>query len=95
MQTGKRKRMGFTNRAATAVLIEDLLVTLGCLILCFLSIGRNFDGSLPYLSALIALEQVKVSVVLPFVINKSKAENTRGGITYETAIQTTQPRVDC
>lgn len=90
-----KRRLGFTNRAAVAVLAEDFLVTIVCLGLCFLSVRWNYSGSLPYLSALIALEQVKVSVVLPFVINKSKAENTRGGITYETALRSTEQQVDC
>ena len=89
----RKKRLGFTNRAATAVLVEDFLVAAACLAMCAASILRSFEGTLPYLSALIALEQVKVGVVLPFVINKSKAENTRGGITYEMAVQET--RVDC
>ena len=79
--------------AAAAVLVEDFLVTAACLAMCAASILRNFEGTLPYLSALIALEQVKVGVVLPFVINKAKAENTRGSITYETAVRET--RVDC
>ncbi len=90
-----RKRLGFTNRAAAAVLAEDFLVTLVCLGLCLLAVRRNYQGSLPYLSALIALEQVKVSVVLPFVINKSRAENTRGGIVYETALRETERKIDC
>ena len=82
----RKKRLGFTNRAVTAVLVEDFLVTAACLAMCAASILRSFEGTLPYLSALIALEQVKVGVVLPFVINKSKAENTRGGITYDAAL---------
>jgi len=32
---------------------------------------------------------------LPFVINKSRAENTRGGITYETALREINHHVDC
>lgn len=90
----RRKRLGFTNRAARAVLAEDFFVTLACLGLCWAAVRRGFEGSLPYLSALIALEQVKVGVVLPFVINKSKAENTRGGICYETALREREERVD-
>ena len=90
-----RKRLGFTNRAAVAVLTEDFLVTTVCLGLCLLSVWRNYQGSLPYLSALIALEQAKVSVVLPFVITKSRAENTRGGITYELALRQAEKQVDC
>jgi len=89
------RRLGFTNRAAVAVLAEDFLVTVVCLGLCLLSVWKRYEGSLPYLSALIALEQVKVSVVLPFVINKSRAENTRGGITFETALREAERKIDC
>ena len=90
-----RKKPGFTNRAAAAVLAEDALVTLVCLGLCLLAVRRNYQGSLPYLSALIALEQVKVGVVLPFVINKSRAENTSGGIVFETALREAEHKIDC
>ena len=90
-----RKRLGFTNRAAAAVLVEDFLVTMVCLGLCLLAVRRDYHGSLPYLSALIALEQVKVGVVLPFVINKSRAENTSGGIIFETALRESEQKIDC
>lgn len=90
-----RKRVGFTNRAAVALLAEDFLVTIVCLGLCVLAVWKRYEGSLPYLSALIALEQAKVGVVLPFVVNKSRAENTRGGITYELAVRETEKQVDC
>jgi len=33
--------------------------------------------------------------VLPFVINKARAENVRGGITYETALREQEKQVDC
>ena len=42
-------------------------------------------GSLPYLTALIAFLQAATATVLSFSLNKSKAENTTGGITYDTA----------
>ena len=90
-----KKRLGFTNRAAVAVLAEDFLVTLVCLGLCLLVVRRDYHGSLPYLSALIALEQVKVGVVLPFVINKSRAENTSGGIIFEMALREAEHKIDC
>ena len=45
----------------------------------------NFTGSLPYLTALIAFLQAATATVLSFSLNKSKAENTTGGITYDTA----------
>ena len=90
-----RKRLGFTNRAAVAVLAEDFLVTMVCLGLCLLAVRRDYHGSLPYLSALIALEQVKVGVVLPFVINKSRAENTSGGIIFEKALRESEQKIDC
>ena len=53
--------------------------------LCRISVANNYTGSLPYLTALIAFLQAATATVLSFSLNKSKAENTTGGITYDTA----------
>ena len=50
-----------------------------------ISVANNYTGSLPYLTALIAFLQAATATVLSFSLNKSKAENTTGGITYDTA----------
>lgn len=55
--------------------------------MCYIAVANNYTGSLPYLTALIAFLQAATATVLSFSLNKSKAENTTGGITYEANIK--------
>ena len=71
---------------AIGVLIVDAVATLAVLLLCGLAIVRQFDGALPYLTTLIGALQAVTGVVLGAYYNKSKAENTKGGIVYDTAM---------
>ena len=71
---------------AIGVLIMDAVATLAVLALCGLAIVRRFDGALPYLTTLIGALQAVTGVVLGSYFNKSKAENTKGGIVYDTAL---------
>ena len=80
------KRLGFTNRAAVFVLLEDAAVTGFVLYLCRLCILLGFTGSLAFLSALIALQQAKSTIVLTAIVNKNRAENTEGGIKHDTVM---------
>ena len=70
---------------SNAVLYSDYKSTMTTLDLCRISVANNYTGSLPYLTALIAFLQAATATVLSFSLNKSKAENTTGGITYDTA----------
>lgn len=80
-----KKKIGVSNKTALLVLAEDVLITTAVLGLCYLCIVRGYTGSLAFLSALIGLQQAKSAVVITATINKSRAENTRGGIVYEAA----------
>ena len=71
---------------AIGVLIMDAVATLAVLALCGLAIVRRFDGALPYLTTLIGALQAVTGVVLGAYFNKSKAENTIGGIVYDAAL---------
>ena len=71
---------------AVGVLLMDAAATLAVLVLCGLAIVRRFDGALPYLTTLIGALQAVTGVVLGAYFNKSKAENTKGGIVYDTAL---------
>lgn len=89
--------MGFTNKAAVFVLLEDATVTAAVLYLCRLCIVLGYTGPLAFLSALIGLQQAKSAVVITAIVNKSKAENTEGGIVYDAALRAsaTNPNIDC
>ena len=71
---------------AVGVLLMDAAATLAVLALCGLAIVRRFDGALPYLTTLIGARQAVTGVVLGAYFNKSKAENTKGGIVYDAAL---------
>lgn len=79
--------LSFSKLLVFAVLYIDYKSTMTTLDLCYIAVSNDYSGSLPYLTALIAFLQAATATVLSFSLNKSKAENTEGGITYDTAIK--------
>ena len=82
----KKKAWATSKVIAIGVLLMDAVATLAVLALCGLAIVRRFEGALPYLTTLIGALQAVTGVVLGAYFNKSKAENTKGGIVYDTAL---------
>lgn len=82
----KKKAWTTSKAIAIGVLLMDAVATLAVLALCGLAIVRQYDGALPYLTTLIGALQAVTGVVLGAYFNKSKAENTKGGIVYDTAL---------
>ena len=90
----RRSRKTTSQTIALWVLKVDAAATFAVLALCGLSIVRSFEGALPYLTTLIGALQAVTGVVLGAYFNKSKAENTKGGIVYDTALGNTAPHPD-
>ena len=85
--SGRRsKRQSTSHIIAIGVLIVDAAATFAVLALCALAILRNYAGALPYLTTLIGALQAVTGVVLGAYFNKSKAENTKGGIVYDATL---------
>lgn len=82
---GKR-RLSASKLIALGVLLVDGSATYIVLYLCYLAICRNYAGALPYLTTLIGALQAVTGVVLTAYYHKAKAENTKGGITYDAAL---------
>ena len=80
------RRVATSKVISIGVLIMDAMATLAVLALCGLAIVRQFQGALPYLTTLIGALQAVTGVVLAAYFGKSKAENTKGGIIYDTAL---------
>ena len=80
------KKFAVSKMIAISILAADILLSAATLGLCYLSVIRNYNGSLPYLTALIGLYQGATGYVLGKYMDKSKAENTKGGIVYDTTI---------
>lgn len=64
------------------------------LYLAYMSIDMGYTGSLPWLSAMVSFPWAAYAVSAGFYYSKSKAENTVGGITYESAFQTANAASD-
>ena len=86
MSGRRKKRTSTSHIIALGVLLMDAVTTLAVLALCGLAILRQYQGALPYLTTLIGAMQAVTGVVLGAYFNKSKAENTKGGIVYDTAL---------
>lgn len=84
-KTGKR-RLSASKLIALGVLLVDGSATYIVLYLCYLAILRDYAGALPYLTTLIGALQAVTGVVLTAYYHKAKAENTKGGITYDAAL---------
>ena len=85
--SGRRsKRPSTSHIIAIGVLMVDAAATFAVLALCAMAILRDYAGALPYLTTLIGALQAVTGVVLGAYFNKSKAENTKGGIVYDTAL---------
>ena len=85
--SGRRsKRPSTSHIIAIGVLLVDAAATFAVLALCALAILRDYAGALPYLTTLIGALQAVTGVVLGAYFNESKAENTKGGIIYDTAL---------
>ena len=73
-----------------ALLIQESaliwIMTIAFLGLAALCILKDYTGSLPWLTAMISLPWTAYGVSQCFYYNKSKAENTKDGIKYETVM---------
>jgi len=81
-----KKTWTMSKLIACGVLAVDGSATYVVLWFCYLAIERQFTGSLPYLTTLIGALQAATAVVLTAYFGKSRAENVRGGIVYDTAL---------
>ena len=59
-----------------------------------MSIDMGYTGSLPWLSAMVSFPWAAYAVSAGFYYSKSKAENTVGGITYESAFKSSNAAAD-
>lgn len=73
----------------TLLIQESILLwvmSLTFLVLAYKCIANGFDASLPWLSAMVSFPWAAYGVSQVYYYKKSQAENTKEGITYETAL---------
>jgi len=81
-----------------ALLIQESIllwvVTLAFVCLAFICIYNQYTGELPWLTAMAAFPWTAYGVSQAFYYKKSAAENTKGGIKYESMLQNITEVVD-
>lgn len=81
-----KKGIGFTNLLSVfLVLLLAIGLALGFL-LAVMSIRYQYTGALLCYTAVFTPIGTAVSIVLGKIVDKSRAENTAGGIVYATAV---------
>lgn len=74
----------------TLLIQESILIwitTLAFLALAFVCVFKGYLGSLPWLAAMAAFPWTAYGVSQACYYSKSKAENTKNGIKFETALR--------
>ncbi len=71
-------------------LISDIrrllwMVTAGGLLLAAYCVHLDYQGALPWLSAMVGLPWTAHGVVCSFYLNMAKSDHSEGGITFESA----------
>lgn len=86
----KKQKSTASKRIAYLLLTMTFVTNMGVLFLCGLSVWKGFTGALPYLTTMIGLLEFSLGYVLGHYYKKSTAENTAGGIVYDTAVTNTR-----
>lgn len=76
-----------TEFSKTLLIQESVLIwiiTIAFIVLAFFAVFNGYLGELPWLSMMIGFPWGAYGISQAFYYNKSKAENTEGGIKYES-----------
>jgi hypothetical protein len=68
------------------------MLSLSFVALAFLCVFKEYTGGLPWLAVTLTGAWTAYGVSQAMYYSKAKAENTKGGIVFETAVN---PNVDC
>ena len=80
------EKIGFSNRLAVYVLLFLLIGLIGGFVLAYFSITRDYLGALACWTIVFTPIGTATSICLSRIVDKSKAENTVGGIKYDLAL---------
>lgn len=84
--TDKKKKKEFSKVLLIQESILIWIMTIAFLVLAFICIQKDYLGELPWLSAMVAFPWSAYGISQACYYNKAKAENTKNGIVYETAL---------
>lgn len=81
-----KKKQEFSKRLLVQESFLIWIITISYIVLAFICVLFNYTGSLPWLSVIPGVAWSAYGVSQGFYYNKSKKENTRDGIKFETVM---------
>ena len=81
-----KKKQEFSKSLLVQESILIWIITLAFLGLAALCVIKDYTGTLPWLTAMVAMPWTAYGVSQCFYYNKAKKENTVGGIKYDTVM---------
>ena len=81
-----KKKKEFSKSLLIQESILIWIITFFCLGLAVFCVIKNYTGTLPWFASMIGLPWTAYGVSQACYYNKAKAENTKGGIKYNTAM---------
>ena len=87
MRAKKRKRLEFSKQLLVLESAMVLFCTWQGFSLAHLAVEQGYAGSLPWVATMVASAWSAYGVSAAFYYNKSKAENTKGGIVHDAAFR--------
>lgn len=80
-----KKKLDYSKQLISDVRWLLWAVTLGGILLAFYCIYKGYSGSLPWISAMVALPWTAHGTICSFYLNMAKSDHSVGGITFESA----------
>ena len=85
MRVQKKKKLEFSKLLLIQESLLIWILSLSFIALAFICVTNGYLGTLPWLSAMSAFPWTAYGISQAFYYNKSKAENTEGGIVYKNS----------
>lgn len=86
MKPKEKGRITFSHLLALIVAVMAKVVDVGVLYIAHECVVHGYIGELVFLTTMLGANEASMAIVLNKYFNKSQAENTVGGIVYDSAI---------
>ena len=83
----KKNKISFSKIMEIQESILIWITTISLIVLAYVCVFNQYFGELPWITAMCGFPWTAYGVTRSFHLNKSKAENTANGITFETALK--------
>ena len=83
----KKNKISFSKIMEIQESILIWITTISLIVLAYICVFNQYFGELPWVTAMCGFPWTAYGVTRSFHLNKSKAENTANGITFETALK--------